>query len=186
VKTSPLPYADALTEFARAIGAARSGDVAAARATITRLESLRARMEQMNEVYWTQQIQIQRDAASAWADFAEGKRPEAIAKMRQVADAEDRTEKAAVTPGPLAPARELLAEMLLESKDTTGALREFEATLTKEPNRFRALLGAAKAANEAGDGAKARRYYTRLVEMCARAGATPRPELLAARAAVGR
>ncbi|MEO8071193.1 MAG: hypothetical protein ABI652_07310 [Acidobacteriota bacterium] len=185
-KPSPLPYADALTEFARAIGAARSGDVATARSAVDRLETLRQRMEQMNEVYWTQQIQIQRDGAAAWAAFAAGNRTDGIAKMRQVADAEDRTEKAAVTPGPLAPARELLAEMLLESKDMRGALKEYEATLTKEPNRFRALLGAAKAAGESGEAAKARQYYTRMVEISSRAGTPARPELQAARAALAR
>jgi hypothetical protein len=183
-KASPLPYADALTEFARAIGGARSGDLATARAAVERLEGLRQRMERLNEAYWTQQIQIQRDGAAAWLAFAE-KKPDAIAMMRKVADAEDRTEKAAVTPGPLAPARELLAEMLLETKDVRGALTEFEATLAKEPNRFRALLGAAKAASQLGDGAKAKGYYTRLVEICSRADAPGRPELQAARAAVG-
>lgn len=183
---SPLPYADALTEFARALGAARSGDVAGARAGVDRLETLRQRMERMNEAYWTQQIQIQRDGAAAWVTFADGNRDQAIARMRQVADAEDRTEKAAVTPGPLAPARELLADMLLESRDMRGALREYEGTLSKEPNRFRALLGAAKAASESGETVKAREYYTRLVEMCSRAGTPARPELQSARAAVGR
>jgi len=186
VRPSPLPYADALTEFARAIGAARSGNLAAARSAVDRLEMLRQRMEQMKETYWTQQIRIQRDGADAWVNFAEGNRPVAIAKMREVADAEDRTEKAAVTPGPLAPARELLAEMLFESKDVRGALTEYEATLAKEPNRFRSLLGAAKAASESGDAAKARQFYTRLVEMCSRAGTPARPELQAARTAVGR
>jgi hypothetical protein len=184
-KASPLPYADALTEFARGIGGARSRDLAAARTAVDRLERLRQRMERLNEPYWTQQIQIQRDGVAAWLAFAENK-SDAIATMRQVADAEERTEKAAVTPGPLAPARELLAEMLLEAKDVRRALTEFEATLAKEPNRFRALFGAAKAASELGDGAKAKGYYTRLVEMCSRAGVPARPELQAARAAIGR
>ncbi len=76
--------------------------------------------------------------------------------------------------------------MLLESKDMRGALKEYEATLTKEPNRFRALLGAAKAASESGEAAKARQYYTRLVEISSRAGTPARPELQAARAAVAR
>ena len=182
---SPLPYADALTEFARAIGGARSGDLATARTAVDRLESLRQRMEEMDETYWTQQIQLQRDGAAAWLAFSAGNRADAITMMRQVADGEDRTEKAAVTPGPLAPARELLAEMLLESMDMRGAVTEFEAVLRKEPNRFRALLGAAKAASASGDGAKARHYYTQLVDMCSRAG-QPRPELQAARAALGR
>jgi hypothetical protein len=185
-KPSPLPYADALTVFARGIGGARSGDLAAARSAVDGLESLRQRMDRMNEPYWTQQIQIQRDAAAAWLAFATGDKSDAIAMMRQVADAEDRTEKAAVTPGPLAPARELLAEMLLEVKDMRGALKEFEATLTKEPNRFRALLGAARAASESGDNGKANTYYTRLIEMCARSSVPARPELQAARAAIGR
>ena len=106
--------------------------------------------------------------------------------MRAAADAEDRTEKSAVTPGPLAPAREQLAEMLLASGAAREALREFEATLVKEPNRFRALSGAARAAAEAGDAATATRHWKALVAMCSRAEAPGRGELQAARAALAR
>jgi hypothetical protein len=181
-----LPYADALTQFARALGAARSGDTATARDAVSRLEALRARQAELKEAYWTQQIEIQRRSASAWLAFAEGRTAEALAELRATADAEDRTEKAAVTPGPLAPAREQLGEMLLLSKDARGALKEFEATLAKEPNRFRALFGAARAANEAGDAATAKKYFSALVTMCARAGDPAREELRTARAAIGR
>ena len=105
--------------------------------------------------------------------------------MRAAADAEDETEKAAITPGPLAPAREQLGDMLLLAKDARGALKEFQATLAKEPNRFRALYGAARAAAAAGSATEARRYYKDLTDMCARADAA-RPELQEARAALAR
>jgi hypothetical protein len=185
VRPSGLPYVEALTEFARALGAARSGDVAAARAAVTRLDALHAREAEANEPYWMQQIDIQRRAAAAWVAFAEGRTREALAGLRAAADAEDKTEKAAVTPGPLAPAREQLGDMLLLSKDARGALKEFQATLAKEPNRFRTLYGAARAAAAAGSQADAKRYYKDLVDMCARADGA-RPELQEARAALAR
>jgi hypothetical protein len=186
MRPSGLSYVDALTEFARAVGAARAGDLAAAHAALSRLQALHAAQAASNEPYWTQQVGIQRDAAAAWIAFAEGRRAEALAAMRLAADDEDRTEKAAVTPGPLAPAREQLAEMLLASKDARGALREFEATLVKEPNRFRSLHGAARAAAEAGDAALEKRYSQALVTMCERAETPGRGELQEARAVLAR
>jgi hypothetical protein len=185
IRQSGLPYVDALTEFARALGAARSGDAAAARGAMARLEALRAREAEANEPYWTQQIDIQHRAAAAWVAFAEGRTREALTELRAAADAEDKTEKAAVTPGPLAPAREQLGDMLLLSKDARGALNEFQATLAKEPNRFRTLYGAARAAAAAGSEADAKRYYKDLTDMCARADGA-RPELQEARAALAR
>jgi hypothetical protein len=185
VRQSGLPYVEALTEFARALGAARSGNVAAAREGVTRLEALRAREAEANEPYWTEQIDIQRRAAAAWVAFAEGRTREALAELRGAADAEDKTEKAAVTPGPLAPAREQLGDMLLLSKDARGALKEFQATLAKEPNRFRTLYGAARAAAMAGVETDAKRYYKDLIDMCAGADGA-RPELRDARAALAR
>ncbi|HXG90094.1 MAG TPA: hypothetical protein VNJ02_17340 [Vicinamibacterales bacterium] len=186
LRPSGVPYADALTEFARAIGSARSGDPAAARAAIDRLEALRVRQAALNEPYWAEQIDIQRRSAAAWLALAEGRTSEALVAMRDAADAEGRTEKAAVTPGPLAPAREQLGEMLLATKDARGARLEFEATLVREPNRFRALYGAAHAAAQAGDTATAQGYFTQLVRLCTRAGASVRPELQVARSALKR
>jgi Tfp pilus assembly protein PilF len=101
--------------------------------------------------------------------------------MRTAAEREDATEKNAMTPGPLAPARELLGEMLLGNGDAPAALKEFEATMKKEPNRFRAVAGAAKAAAAAGQRAKAAGYYAELLKICARADAGARPELAEAR-----
>jgi hypothetical protein len=176
-----LPYAEAITHFARALGAARSGDAAAARSAIDTLQQLRDRESQLNEPYWTGQIEIQRRAASAWLALAEGRKSDAVAEMRAAAEAEDRTEKAPVTPGPLAPARELLGEMLVEVNQPAAAFKEFETTLAKEPNRFRALYGAAKAARLAGNGAAADKYYGDLLKVCARADRPGRPELQEAR-----
>jgi tetratricopeptide (TPR) repeat protein len=184
VRPSEFPYADALTEFARVLGAARSGDAAAARGGVARLEALRAREAALNEPYWTEQIRIQHESAAAWVSFAEGRRAEALAELRAAADAEDLTEKAAVTPGPLAPAREQLGEMLLEAGDHRGALAAFEATLTREPNRFRALHGAARAAAGAGDSAAARKYFADLLRICERADEPGRQALQEARTGI--
>jgi hypothetical protein len=186
LQPSGLPYADALTEFARAVGAARMGDVASARAAIERLEALRVRESGMNEPYWTEQIDIQRRSATAWLAYAEGRTADGITEMRAAAEAEARTEKAAVTPGPLAPAGEQLGEMLLATKDARGALQEFEATLVREPNRFRAVYGAARAAAAIGDDTAAKRHFSALVTMCDRASVPARDELQQARAALKR
>ena len=94
---------------------------------------------------------------------------------------EDATEKNAMTPGPLAPARELLGEMLLGRRASRPALQEFEATMKKEPDRFRALAGAARAAAQAGDRATATKHYGRLLKVCERADSPGRPELVEAR-----
>src|SRR5207245_817989 len=103
--------------------------------------------------------------ASAWVARAEGKRDEALVLLRAAADRENATEKHPVTPGPLAPARELLAEMLLEANEPAQALREFEASMRVEPNRFRGLYGAARAASLAGDQTKARTHYSELLAL---------------------
>jgi hypothetical protein len=181
---SPVPYADALTYFARALGSARTGDAAGARAAVAELQRLRDREAQLNEPYWTEQIEIQRRGAAAWLAFAEGRQAEALAEMRATAEAEDRTEKAAVTPGPLAPARELVGDMLLEMNRPAEALKEYEATRLKEPNRFRTLYGAARAARLAGNAAAAKSYAAELLKICQHGDAT-RPELVEMRKLVG-
>jgi hypothetical protein len=178
---SKYAYPEALTYFARALGAARTGDVATARAAIDALQRIEQQLTAAKERYWAEQAQIQRRAATAWLAFAEHRDSDAVAAMREAATLEDGTEKAAVTPGPLAPAREQLGEMLLLMKQPAAARQEFEATLTREPNRFRAVYGAAHAASLAGDRAAARRYYAQLLKICARADTPDRPELAEAR-----
>ncbi len=174
-------YADALTYFAKAIGAARTGDAAATRTAVDALRTITDRLTEQKEVYWAEQTEIQRRSASAWLALVEGRKAQALAEMRAAAAMEDGTEKAAVTPGPLAPARELVGEMLLQMNQPADALVAFEATLEKEPNRFRALFGAATSARLAGDRQKARSYYASLLKICERADKPGRPELIQAR-----
>jgi hypothetical protein len=184
-KLEPHPsnylYADALTHFARAIGAAQTGDTATVRSAVDALKAIQARLTEQKEGYWAEQAEIQRRAASAWLALAEGRTTEALAEMRAVAAIEDGTEKSAMTPGPLAPARELVGEMLLRLNRPAEAITEFEATMKKEPNRFRAVFGAARAASLAGNRQKARTYYGQLVKICERADKPGRPELEEAR-----
>ena len=174
------PYTEALTHFARAIGAARSGKPDAATPDIAKLAELRDKLQSMADAYWAEQVDIQRTVALAWQTFASGRRDEGIAQLRAAADAEDATDKAAVTPGPLAPARELLGDMLLEAGRAKEALAAFEATMKKEPNRFRGAYGAARAAEAAGNRGKAKTYYNQLLRI-ARDADTARPELVTAR-----
>jgi len=182
-KPGKFAYIEALTHYARAIGAARIGEVATVRGSVDALQKLQQQLAQAKESYWAQQVEIQRRAASAWLAFAERREADALTEMRAAAGLEDGTEKSAITPGPLAPARELLGEMLLLLKQPAEARKEFEATMKKEPNRFRAVYGAARSASMMGDDATARRYYAELVKICERGDASGRPELAEARQA---
>jgi tetratricopeptide (TPR) repeat protein len=174
------PFTQAMTHFARALGAARSGNIAAVPAELAALAALRDKMTEMKDPYWPEQIDIQRRVAESWMHFAEGKRDAAIAALRAAADAEDATDKSAVTPGPLAPARELLGFMLLEAKMPKEALSAFEASSRKEPRRFLGTYGLAKAAAAAGDTARSRAAFKDLVAIAADAD-TERAELVEAR-----
>jgi tetratricopeptide (TPR) repeat protein len=180
IPANGTPFTIAIGHFARALGAARSGHPSAAREDVGRLAALRDQLSEMQDAYWTEQVDIQWRVAAAWMTYAEGRSAEGIEAMRAAADAEDATDKSAVTPGPLAPARELLGEMLLEAGNAADALRAFEASMAKEPGRFRGAFGAARAAEAAGYAADARRYYERTVEI-ARDADSPRPEIQRAR-----
>ena len=158
-------WAEANVYFARALGAARSGNTANAQKEVEKLQSLHDTLTEAKQSYWAEQVEIQRRAVAAWLAYAEGKNEGALQLMRSAADLEDATEKHPVTPGPIVPARELLGELLLELKQPTQALREFEASLSASPNRFNGLSGAARAAQRAGDTEKARSYYAKLVSL---------------------
>ena len=163
VRASPLANVQAITYFARALGSARSGNPDAARVDIAKLAELRDKLRDAKDAYWSEQVDIQRQVATAWVLYAEGKRDDALKAMNAAADAEDKTEKHPVTPGALKPARELYGVMLLESGNAKDALVAFEATLKKEPNRLGAYVGAAKAAEKSGESAKAQEYYSKVV-----------------------
>ena len=161
-RASDFPYTEAMTYFARALGASHTGDVARAAAAVDSLASIRQRLGAKGEAYWAEQVAIQHLAAQAWLDLAEHREADALAHMRDAAAREDATEKSAVTPGPLSPARELLGDMLMDAGRPAEALAEYRRTLAKEPNRFRALDGAWRAATAAGDGTAAASYASEL------------------------
>ena len=117
--------------------------------------------------------------------WAQGRKDEAVQTLTKAAALEDTTDKSAITPGPLAPAHELLGEMLLEANQPANALKEFEASLKKEPNRFRSVYGAGRAAEAAGDRTKARSYYSQLVKICERGDRNARTDLEHARQYIG-
>jgi hypothetical protein len=185
-------WAEAHIHFARAIGAARSGDTAAARQDVEKLAAIKqALIETKGEYDWAKQVEIQRQVASAWLAHAEGKDEESLQLMRAAAELDDATDKHPVTPGAILPAREQLGELLLELKQPAAALQEFENSLRNAPNRFIGLYGAARAARLAADQSKlaadlnkAKTYYGRLLSL-AREADTVRPEIEEAKAYLG-
>ena len=180
VKPGKFPQTMAISYFARALGAARSGDPAAARGEIAKLAEIRDALRESKIDYWATQVDVQMQTANAWVLYADGKFDDALKAMSAAADAEDRTEKSPVTPGSLAPARELYGFMLLDRGMAKEALAAFEATKAKEPNRFNGYAGAAKAAQALGDTAQAKANYEKLLAMTAGSD-SDRPMLAAAR-----
>jgi tetratricopeptide (TPR) repeat protein len=185
VRPAKTPHTEAMTHFARALGAALSGNPKAAAADIERLAALRDQLTSIPDAYWAEQVDIQRRIAVAWVDYSEGRKADGIAELRAAADAADATDKSAISPGPLAPPRELLGFMLLDAGRAAEALAAFDANLEKEPNRFRGLYGAGRAAEAAGDRAKASRYYQQLLQMVPGDANDQRPEVQHAKQVVG-
>jgi tetratricopeptide (TPR) repeat protein len=174
-------WTEANFHFARALGAAHIGKLDAARQAIAALEAAHKALLEANERGWAAQVEVQRLTAVAWLELKQNHTESALKLMREAADREDAMDKHPVTPGALTPARELLAEMLLELKRPAEAVREYETVLAGSPGRFHALYGAGHAAQLAGDAAKAKGYFRKLVENCQKAD-TERSELREARA----
>ncbi len=176
-----FPQAEAVLVFARGLGAARIGDVAAARKDAERLKLLKEAMTAAKMDYWAGQADFQIKTVSAWIALVEKRHEEALQLMRAAAEAEDGSDKHPVTPGNVAPSRELLGEMLMVLNSPAQALAEFERSLKRDPNRFRGIYGAARAAEAAGNPQLAREYYAKLQTLTA-ARDTERPELAHAKA----
>jgi hypothetical protein len=180
VRDSQFPAAQSISYFARALGAARSGDAAAARAEIAHLDELEAKLAAAKDDYWAGQTRIQKEAAMAWVMFAEGQRDGAIAAMRKAADLDDASEKNVAMENKLVPIRTLLGELYLAADMNKEALAEFEASDGVMPNRFRTVAGAAGAARASGSVEAAKRYYRALTELAV-GGDGNRPEVSEAR-----
>jgi len=168
--------ADSLLRFTRGLGMARSGDLAGAKQEIEALQAIKTALEKAKDSYWVARSEEQILAVSAWVAHAEGAREQAIKLMRTAADREDGSVKHVAMENRLYPMRELFADLLLEMGQAAPALREFEAALKENPNRYRGLYGAARAAEAAGDQQKAASYFAKLVTLSKNAD-TVRPEL---------
>ena len=179
-RADKFPFTTAMTHFARALGAARSGDAASAQKDAERVAAFGAQLREAKNSYWAGEVEVMHLTAVAWIALAQRDTATALETMRRAADLEDKTEKHIVTPARLLPARELLGDMLLELKRPAEALKEYEASHVREPNRLRGYHGAGLAASQAGDQRKARQYFERVVELTANGG--PRPEVAQARA----
>jgi tetratricopeptide (TPR) repeat protein len=167
--TGALPYVEAIARFARAVGAARSGAPERAAEEAAALEALADQLRDAGDAYWSTVVRAQHLAAAAWVAHARGEAADAVRLAREAAELEESVEKHPVTPGPLLPARELEADLLLELEEPAQALRSYRRTLEREPNRARTLFGAARAAERAGDLPTARDYYRDLAELMSRA-----------------
>jgi tetratricopeptide (TPR) repeat protein len=183
VRPTKYPFVDSITHFARALGAARSGDVAAAQAEADKLAALHKQLQDAKNSYWATEVEVQRLATTGWIALAQKNKEDASKFMRAAADLEDKNDKHIVTPGRIVPARELLGDMLMELGQPALALKEYEMSQEREPNRFRGLYGAAVAAEGAGDKSKAKQYFARVGELT-KGAATSRPEMTKVRASL--
>ena len=178
------PMADSFVRFTRGLGMARSGDLAAAKNEVQAMQDLRGALEKSGQSYWADRTEEQMLAVSAWIALAEGAREQAVKLMRAAADGEDGSVKHVAMENRLYPMRELLGDLLLQMGQAAPALREYEASLKENPNRFRGIYGAARAAEAAGDRQKATGYFEKLVALASK-GDTPRAEIARAKSFLG-
>ncbi len=180
-----FPQSEAILVFARGLGAARIGELDAARRDVERLEALKATLTATKNAYWAGQTDFQIQTVNAWIALAEKRNELAVQLMRAAAEAEEASDKHPVTPGNVVPSRELLGEMHLALGQPAQALLEFERSLVRDPNRFRGIHGAARAAEASGNAGAAAKYYLKLLAMSAARDAE-RPELVQADAYLAR
>ena len=178
-RQSRFAFTDAITWFAKSLGAARSGDVAAAERGAKELADIAEALKAAKNEYWATEVRVQHQAALAWIANARGNRDEALTLMRASADLEDSSEKSPISPGRLIPARELLADMLAQNGRPADALAEYERSQVRDPNRLRSLYGAGLAAAQSGNREKAKYFYGRVAQLVG--SSDSRPELKLAR-----
>jgi tetratricopeptide (TPR) repeat protein len=176
ITTSDYPQADSLTRFTRGLGMARTGRPDGAAAEIAALEALRGKLQKANDAYWAARTDEQIAAVNAWLALADGARDKAASLMRRAADGEDASVKHVAMENRLYPMRELLGDLLMEAGQSKAALAEYTKAIAQNPNRFRGLFGAARAAEASGDRQRATDYYSKLVQLSSK-GDGVRPEV---------
>jgi tetratricopeptide (TPR) repeat protein len=174
-----FPWAEAMISYTRALGMARTGDITGAETEVAKLQSLKQKLDQAKDDYWAKQVEVQRLGASGVLAHARGEDKQAVELVRAAADLDATMDKHPATPAEVLPARELLADLLLELNDPAAALKEYELSLQVDRNRFRSILGVARAAKQTGDTPKARQAYEKLVKLAS--ADTDRPELAEAK-----
>jgi tetratricopeptide (TPR) repeat protein len=175
-----FPWAEAMISYTRALGMAHTGDIAGAETEIAKLQALKQKLDQANDDYWAKQVEVQRLGAAGILAHAKGNDKEAVELVRAAAELDATMDKHPATPAEVLPARELLGDLLLELNDPSAALTAYEQSLQVERNRFRSMLGMARAARQTGDTSKAREAYEKLVTLAA--AGSDRPELTEAKA----
>jgi tetratricopeptide (TPR) repeat protein len=162
-RENSVPWAEAITWAAIGIGSARSKNIERAVEAEAKLSALRDAIAKKNNPYWSNQVEVERREVAAWIAEQNGKSADALQLARSAAELEGSMDKAAVTPGAVTPAREMLAELLLLEHHPMESLTEYEGVLKAAPNRFDALYGAARAAETAGDASAATNYFQKLI-----------------------
>jgi tetratricopeptide (TPR) repeat protein len=180
-----FPFDAAHVEYARALGCARTKDIEGARKASARIQQLHDASTDPGYAYFRRQLELQQLAVKGWLAWGEGRNDEAIALLRYAADEEDALGKHPVSPGAILPVRELLGDLYLELDRPADALAAFEQSLKLNPERYRAIAGAARAAERAGKAGAAHDYYAKLLQL-AKPGDGTRPEIAQARAFVAR
>jgi hypothetical protein len=180
VPLEKFPWAVAMVSYGRALGMANTGDAAGAQAEIAKLQALKDKLVEAKDTYWANQVEVQRLAAAGILAHVQGDDKKAVALVRAAADLDGTMDKHPATPSSVLPARELLADLLLELNQPAAALVEYRAMLSTDPNRFRSLLGEARAAKQTGDSATAHDAYRKLVALSKPIG-SERPELAEAK-----
>jgi tetratricopeptide (TPR) repeat protein len=180
-----FPFDAAHVEYARALGRVRTKDLDGARQSVARIKELHAASTNPGFAYFRRQLELQQLAVAGWIAWGEGRNDEAIAFLRYAADEEDALGKHPVSPGAILPVRELLADLYMELGRPADALGAYEQSLALNPERYRAIAGAARAAEKAGKRDVARDYYARLLQL-AKPGDGTRPEIAQAQAFLSR
>ncbi|MGI9102275.1 MAG: hypothetical protein ACR2IF_07495 [Terriglobales bacterium] len=175
-EVSASPETKAITHWARALGAAHTGKLDEARAEIIELQDIRDAIKGKPGYDWSAQVEVQRREAAGWLAHAENNNDEAVRLLRSAVELEETTEKHPVTPGPVLPARDLLADLLVDVKRPTEALQDYELSLKSAPHRLHALHGAAHSAELAGKRDIAKKYYAELLTTCPFADGRPEVE----------
>lgn len=172
-RSSRFAFADAMVWFAKSLGAARSGDLALAEKSAKVLGETVEALKTAKNAYWTTEVNVQHQTALAWIAYGRGDKDAALAQMRTAADMEDASEKSPVSPGRLIPARELLADMLLQSGNPAEALVQYERSQVRDPNRLRSLIAAGQAAEQTNNRDKAKMFYTKVTQLVGTADSRP-------------